>query len=209
VPKRAGHGANVSKARKGMKFSDEHRANISKAQTGKKRGPTGPYKTPTVRKGKPFSAEHRAALSAAKLANPVRYWLGKKHPHTPEQSAKIGKANKGKPAYFPRERFYYKGVPFRSSWERFVAQSFDERDIKWQYESRYFDLGTQGYRPDFYLPELDCYWEVKGWHGPRSQKTISLFRNLFPDIALVVADKSVINMLSPKLNLRQLSSTAK
>lgn len=43
---------------------------------------------------------------------------------------------------------------------------FDECGIKHQYEPITFGDGTQGYKPDFYLPDFDAYVEAKGkWPG--------------------------------------------
>ena len=41
--------------------------------------------------------------------------------------------------------------------------SFDKAGIKYEYEPEGFDLGELGnYLPDFYLPQVDMYAEVKG-----------------------------------------------
>lgn len=57
----------------------------------------------------------------------------------------------------------YKNINFRSSWEANFAKWLDLSDIKWLYESETFDLGNTTYTPDFYLPEFDCYIEIKGY----------------------------------------------
>jgi endogenous inhibitor of DNA gyrase (YacG/DUF329 family) len=53
---------------------------------------------------------------------------------------------------------------FRSSWEANIARFLNFLDIKWIYEPERVPLanGTT-YLPDFFLPELQCYFEVKGW----------------------------------------------
>lgn len=56
----------------------------------------------------------------------------------------------------------YKGIEFRSQLEAKVALFFDECGIKYQYEPDNFTDGEHGYRPDFYLPDVDAYAEVKG-----------------------------------------------
>jgi hypothetical protein len=155
-----------------MKFSDEHRANISKAQTGKKRGPTGPYKTPTVRKGKPFSAEHRKNLIGCR---------------------RIGR--------YPKTLLRYKATRFRSKWELSVAKIFSKRGIRWRYESKRFHLGDRTYTPDFYLPEQDCYWEIKGWFDPKFKQTLKLLREQYPEVSVVVATGAVIRLLDQGVTL--------
>ena len=58
---------------------------------------------------------------------------------------------------------HYKGYHFRSRTEARWAVAFDELDIQYQYEPEGFDLGQAGYYlPDFYLPQVDMYAEVKG-----------------------------------------------
>jgi hypothetical protein len=56
----------------------------------------------------------------------------------------------------------YKGVKFRSKAEARWAVFFDTLGIKWQYEPEGYTDGTKKYLPDFYLPELGWFLEVKG-----------------------------------------------
>lgn len=57
----------------------------------------------------------------------------------------------------------YNGFKFRSRLEARWAVIFDTLKIKYQYEPEGFDLGNgQSYLPDFYLPEIGYYAEVKG-----------------------------------------------
>ncbi len=59
----------------------------------------------------------------------------------------------------------YNGYRFRSRLEARWAVFFDEAGIPYRYEPEGFevDLGDEiiRYLPDFYLPELDCYVEIK------------------------------------------------
>jgi hypothetical protein len=57
---------------------------------------------------------------------------------------------------------YYNGYRFRSRLEARWAVFFDAAGIKYQYEEQGFEKDGQKYLPDFYLPELDVYAEVKG-----------------------------------------------
>jgi hypothetical protein len=60
---------------------------------------------------------------------------------------------------------YYKGYHFRSRLEARFAVAFDHmtpKPAKWEYEFEGFDLGEAGwYLPDFWLPDLDVFAEVK------------------------------------------------
>lgn len=57
----------------------------------------------------------------------------------------------------------YEGCEFRSRLEARWAVFFDALAIEWRYEAEVFELAPFGewYLPDFYLPELDFWIEVK------------------------------------------------
>lgn len=65
----------------------------------------------------------------------------------------------------------YKGYKFRSRIEARWAVFFDLTRTKWEYEQEGFILsdGTH-YLPDFYLPELDYYVEIKGDKPNKAEK---------------------------------------
>jgi hypothetical protein len=139
-------------------------------------------------KGYVPSAEHRDKISD-RLTGLVR------GPLSEERKKQISAALKGRPAHYPKCRYYYGGAAFRSNWELLAAQEFDRRGIKWEFEAHRFDLGDRTYAPDFYLPEQECFWEIKGFYGPKSKKTISLFREKFPELPLIVATKHVLKAM--------------
>mgnify|MGYP001564766639 CR=1 FL=1 len=59
----------------------------------------------------------------------------------------------------------YKGYRFRSRLEARWAVFFDALGIVWEYEKEGFDLGAAGYYlPDFWLPDLNVWIEIKGEH---------------------------------------------
>lgn len=56
----------------------------------------------------------------------------------------------------------YKGYRFRSRLEARWAVFFDTVGVRWEYEIQTFDLGAAGwYLPDFWLPEQQCWVEIK------------------------------------------------
>ncbi len=56
----------------------------------------------------------------------------------------------------------YKGCRFRSRLEARYAVLFDALGIEWHYEPEGFELEHYGrYLPDFYLPQIDMWAEVK------------------------------------------------
>jgi hypothetical protein len=155
---------------RGRVLSDETKAKIAAAHTGMR-----------------HTAEARAKMSATKRAMKIRL--------SPERRAEISAMFKGRPAPYPNRRFYYKGLAFRSSWEVRAATAMDALGIQWEYESRRFDLVSQTYAPDFYLPEQGAYWEIKGYYGPKSQRTIQLFREQYPEVPLVLLTERGLRML--------------
>lgn len=56
----------------------------------------------------------------------------------------------------------YKGYRFRSRLEARWAVFFDSLDVEWEYEKEGFDLGTERYLPDFWLPTQNVWIEIKG-----------------------------------------------
>ena len=55
----------------------------------------------------------------------------------------------------------YNGVKFRSKLEARWAVFFDQYGLRYEYEPTTFSLKSGLYCPDFYLPDLYCYAEVK------------------------------------------------
>jgi hypothetical protein len=55
----------------------------------------------------------------------------------------------------------YKGYRFRSRLEARWAVYFDAIGLKWEYEKEGFDLGGLLYLPDFWLPQVKMWGEVK------------------------------------------------
>ena len=77
-------------------------------------------------------------------------------------------------------------VFFRSSWEANVARYYNLNGIKWQFEPKTFIFekikkGCISYTPDFYLPELDKWVEVKGWMDDKSKTKLKRFEKYFPE----------------------------
>lgn len=56
----------------------------------------------------------------------------------------------------------YHGHRFRSRLEARWAVFLDQAGVKWEYEGQGYDLDGLWYLPDFYLPDLSAWMEVKG-----------------------------------------------
>jgi len=88
---------------------------------------------------------------------------------------------------------YYKNTWLRSSYEVRYAKYLDKNNVKWEYEFRRFNLGNTTYTPDFYLPEIDTYIEVKGWWRPIAKIKFQLFKKKYPKIKIKIITKKELN----------------
>lgn len=80
----------------------------------------------------------------------------------------------------------YKGYRFRSRLEARWAVFFDYLEIKWLYEPEGFELGDGlYYLPDFYLPDLDLWIEVKGVLSSIDEKKIEAFAEAGHEVQLL------------------------
>ena len=69
-------------------------------------------------------------------------------------------------------RHEYKGERFDGTWELKLAQWFDANNIRWVRNKEKFSYvfdKPRTYTPDFFLPDIDCYVEVKGWKTPKDE----------------------------------------
>lgn len=222
VPFSPDHRARMGASRRGVPKSPEHKAKIAAAQRGKTVPQCLRDQIAEKLRGRKLSPEHAAksretiklamAASLKPEAMARRVEAQRKRRMTPEQKAhlsalntgktlsaetkaKIGAWGRGRPAAYPMKRFYYRDVPFRSTWEVRAAKAMDALGIRWEFEARRFNLGSETYAPDFYLPDDDAFWEVKGFYGPQSQKTIGLFREQYPEIPLVLLTERGLRLL--------------
>ena len=73
----------------------------------------------------------------------------------------------------------YKGYHFRSRTEARWAVFFDSMGIEWEYEPEGFKLeGGYNYLPDFYLPKLNIWVEVKGIFTDKDEQKLYRFENM-------------------------------
>lgn len=69
----------------------------------------------------------------------------------------------------------YKGYRFRSRLEARWAVFFDALGVQWDYEIEGFELGIAGrYLPDFYLPQIGTYVEIKPETGLSTEDRIKI-----------------------------------
>lgn len=77
-------------------------------------------------------------------------------------------------------------IYFYSRWEANMARLYTYLGVKWEYAPRSFDIGGHTYTPDFYLPEIDTYIEVKNFWGEYSRVRDERFRASHPTVRLDV-----------------------
>lgn len=83
------------------------------------------------------------------------------------------------------KKFEYKGIYFKSSWEQMVAKLMDRLNIEWLYEPKIFKVDKYFYTPDFYLPELNLWLEVKGYQSDAFKTKWNFFKLFFPTAKLL------------------------
>ena len=93
----------------------------------------------------------------------------------------------------------YKDILLDSSWEMFFAIWCDDNQVTWERNKKGFEYQWNGkriYYPDFYLPELDLYIEIKGYERDRDREKWKSVPNL-----LVLKDNEISLIKENKFKL--------
>jgi hypothetical protein len=94
----------------------------------------------------------------------------------------------------PSKPTWYRGVWFRSCLEARWAATFDQFRIHWRYEAAHLELVSGRYTPDFWLPKLKWWAEVKpnleSAEIGRYKEVVDLERRPF----LVLVDKPIVGV---------------
>lgn len=73
----------------------------------------------------------------------------------------------------------YKGVKFHGLWEVKFAMNLDDKNVEWRRPTEKFQYTFEGktrnYTPDFWIPEMDSYVEIKGYTTPKDEAKWSQF----------------------------------
>lgn len=177
----------------GKKLSNSHKEIIAKSNKERVWSKESIEKSSNSKKGKKASEETKAKMSLSQT--------GKNNPMY------------GKPAANSIGSFYQtkEGIKIwlRSSWEIKVANYLDSKNIQWLYEYTAFPIeyiynntiryGT--YSPDFYLPNIDTYWEIKGfWFGDSREKYVA-FLEQYKGIKIILKQKEDLILLG--INLKK------
>jgi hypothetical protein len=89
----------------------------------------------------------------------------------------------------------YNNIWMRSNWEVKYAKYLNKNNIKWLYESKTFDLGNTTYTPDFYLPKINTYIEIKGYKSDIFKQKFILFKKKYKDIKIIILDKEKLQKM--------------
>lgn len=88
----------------------------------------------------------------------------------------------------------YNGILFRSRIEARWALFYDKLRIPYEYEREGYDVAGRWYLPDFWMPQQDCFIEIKGkcpdleeeaiasTLSQGSGKTVHIFYGSLPDV---------------------------
>ena len=111
----------------------------------------------------------------------------------------IGKATPAKLPHGPSARGAKTGVredlgiDCRSTWEANLCRFYTWLGITFEYEPTTFwfencTSATRSYTPDFFLPNLNRYVEVKGYMDDRSRTRMRRMQKLYPHIKIELID---------------------
>lgn len=136
-------------------------------------------------------------------------WLGKTH--SEESKQKISKSMQRVVREHPEsysasnvngrvKKVEYNGQVFDSSWEVIVAKFLDENDYIWYKPQKGIDYMFEGklhhYYPDFYIPSIDKYIEVKGYKRKNDSAKWAAVDNL-----IIIMDKEIKEILNNSYKL--------
>lgn len=191
----------ISRALKGVSKSEEHSAKISTFMKENYR----PENLIGTMLGKQHSKKTKLQMSqSAKEVRKRKTWSGipkgtklNRHPwnkgltrKTDKRVAAYSKKLIGHPIY-AWGKYPYRGYIMRCTWEVAYAMYLDKLGLEWTYEPRWFRVGRGPwngvtYRPDFQVPALKTYVEIKGAWLNGSKAKVAKFRKLYPKINLLV-----------------------
>lgn len=87
---------------------------------------------------------------------------------------------------------------FRSTWEANFARILEYLDMSWEYEpqNKRIRFDSCSYLPDFYLPALKLFVEVKGARFEKRSKKIAMLYEKDPNFPIKIIDKEVYKKLT-------------
>jgi hypothetical protein len=89
-------------------------------------------------------------------------------------------------------------MEFRSNWEILIAEMLTDLNIEFDYEPErvYFRAERESYLCDFYLPEYNCWIEIKGYMDKRSLRRVKLFKKYYgAEAGFFLIEKDELDLL--------------
>jgi hypothetical protein len=84
----------------------------------------------------------------------------------------------------------------RSTYEARFARALDARGIAWCYEPKWFSVAEgRAYLPDFYVPSLDVYVEIKGWWRDDARMKFDAFVANHPNVRYALITRSELESI--------------
>jgi hypothetical protein len=185
--------------RKGTHHTEETKRKISESKKGTVAWNKG-LKTGSHTK------EHKQNISNGVL----EWWENASGEIISERNRKIAESKQGQLGHIGYSGQYYiksngQKIWLRSFYEVRVAKMLDYLQIIWEYEPRSFDLGGHYYHPDFYLPDYNIWWEVKGYLGDKDREKLNKFYNKYLDENLKLVFNDDIEILERCTKLSDIS----
>lgn len=92
-------------------------------------------------------------------------------------------------------KFYeVNGIKVQGTWEKIFAEYLNKIDVKWERRSLKYK-NTHKYTPDFYCPNQDIYFEVKGFRRDRDIYKMYLVLSEHPYIKIKMIEKEQLKNL--------------
>jgi predicted nuclease of restriction endonuclease-like RecB superfamily len=87
----------------------------------------------------------------------------------------------------------------RSTYEARFANMLSLLNLAWEYEPKYFPVHDgKTYLPDFYVPSLDLYVEIKGWWRDDAKEKFDAFITLYPTLRCALVNGRDLKSLEQK-----------
>lgn len=176
IPKTEEHKIKIGKANKNILKSEEHKIKLSEIRI-------------KLLKNSEFKEKMKQSCNTPE-------WL---EAHSGKNNINYGKqANHSKKIFIHLTPF--QGERKMHRWEHLYATYLDFNNIKYYYESIYYELNINGkdttYTPDFYLSEYNEFIEIKGWwRGDALIKSIEFEQNLpYPFKFTILLKKDLQNL---------------
>ena len=160
-----------------------------------------------------FSVEQRLMMSKNSKEANRKYWTAdarKRHSEKMKENVRLypesysTKNISGRVKMFDAIDSFGKHTKLKGNWELIVSKYLSENNIRWSNDikpfSYFWNSGWHLYFPDFYLPDLDLYIEVKGYERERDRCKWKEIKNL-----IVLKNKEISEILIGKYDKKNIA----